>query len=1590
VAASYFKTAKAAGKDVKPPAPGPACADPGPFAYTPAAGFSGSDQFAYIATTGTAPNKKAVVSITVYSDILFTTNTTEPACHGDANGQIVILASGGHAPLTYSITGSGGTFGSSNTFSGLTGGTYNIAVKDADGYIRTNTVTLTDPATIAFSVNTVNNACNGTSLGSITVNASGGTGSISYSKDNGANFVSGNQFTSLSAGSYQVIVRDGNNCQASQAVVLTDPAAVSFTTNAVNNACNGTSLGSISVNASGGSGQLQYSKDGGANYQSSNVFSGLPAGSYSIRVKDANECGAAAQTVTLTDPSAITYTTTIVNNACNDGTLGSITFNATGGTGTLNYSINNGVAYQASNLFSNLSAGAYQLLVKDANGCLNAQNATLSDPPVISFTTVVVDNACNGTSLGSITVNASGGTGTLTYSKNNGGVYQASNLFSALAGGTYQVRVKDANNCSVVQAITLTDPAVLAYSTTNVNITCNGGSNGSITFGGSGGTAPYTYSITGVNGTYQSSTAFSSLTANTYNVAINDAHNCTAVGTVTLTQPAAVTVSGAASHALSYNSAMTASSYTQSNTLGTPVWSSTGLPAGLSLNSSSGQLSGTPLATGIFNAVITVTGSNGCTGSKSVTITVAPNLAGDTYASVVGNTQLVADGQSAPATPFTASGTNILANDQSDAAISITAVSNAATAHGTITIDANGKFTYSPAAGYTGTDSYVYTGTSSGVTATATISFTVSNMVWYVNNSYGGGGSTGTSNKPFTDVASAASASSAGQVIYVHTGSGNTGGNAVLKTGQTLRGAGTALNVGALSLAATTLPTLSGTITLAGTTTVDGFNMSTGNNTALLATGATSVAVNIQSISSSAAASTVSLATTSGNVSIAGGTITGGAGAPFNINGGSVNFTYSGSASQAIASQPLVNVSGGHTGTITFQTGTLGASAGTGLLFDNADGSYNFNGTTTLNGGSAGVNVINGSGGSFTFATGTTITSPADTAFNVLGGTAAITYNGNITQGNNFPMVSVSQGHATGTIAFQGTLSATNGSGLQFDNADGTYNFNTISGTTTLNGGDAGIDILNGSAGTFSWPSSTAITNPANEAIKVSAGTATVTYSGSFSKSNVNTTGITISSNTGGTITINGTGTKSINSGTAAAINLSSNTGATINFSGNNLVLNSTTGAGFTATAGGTISVAGTGNTITSTTGTALNVNATTISATGLTFKSIAANGAVNGIALNNTGSLGGVTVSGNAVNTVGGDNSGGVIQNTTGAGILLTNTTSPSFTNMSIQTTALAGVSGTTVTNFTFNYGKINNSGSSIGSDKSNIYFGTSTGGAPTDRNVSGVIVITGNQLTNAFEHGIDIQNYSGTISNATITSNTITSSSLSANSKGSGIRLLGFGSASGTSNITKATISSNTISNFPSGAGITAQYGNGSGTGGVWGTPGDATNVILIQSNSINGFSTALPMNTNGVLATLTGNGQAAWKIDNNTMSKIAGSQIGCSVRGVAPNATCDITNNSITGMTSLNAQAIAYAVDFLAASTDAPQLTGTISGNTITGQDGVGIQALATSNNNGVLNVTIKNNNVAAPNCGGCNRYGIRVDAGGTNPSVAGVRP
>jgi hypothetical protein len=485
--------------------------------------------------------------ITEPDPINFGTDVDNVTCNAGVDGQIeVINVTGGTAPYEYSSNG-GTSWQASPIFPNLVAGSYDMQVRDANLCVSAIQATaVTQPDVIAFGTNLTHITCNGGADGIIEIiNVTGGTPPYEYSNDKGSTWQVGNTFNGLSAGPYNLVVRDVNLCESEPVVVtLTEPDEVDFDTDMTPVSCNGLADGQIEViNVTGGTAPYEYRIDGGA-WQAGATFAGLAAGDYDIQVQDVNNCLSAVQTVTVTEPDPINFATDMTPVTCNGGADGEIeVINVTGGTAPFEYSNDGGATWQASPIFGGLVAASYNMQVRDANLCTSAIVPTdVTQPDAIAFVPVVNDNVtCNGDSDGEIEItNVTGGIAPYEYSNDNGVTFQASPIFSGLPAGDYDMVVRDANLCvTASQQVTITEPDPITYdAAVNQNVTCNGGSDGIIEITNVlGGTAPYEYSID--NGSnWQVAAIFNGLSAGNYNVIVRDVNLCLSnVTPLTITEP---------------------------------------------------------------------------------------------------------------------------------------------------------------------------------------------------------------------------------------------------------------------------------------------------------------------------------------------------------------------------------------------------------------------------------------------------------------------------------------------------------------------------------------------------------------------------------------------------------------------------------------------------------------------------------------------------------------------------------------------------------------------------------------------------------------------------------------------------------------------------------------------------------------------------------------------------------------------------------------------------------------------------------------------------------------------------------------------
>ncbi|HIO73055.1 MAG TPA: PKD domain-containing protein, partial [Flavobacteriales bacterium] len=464
------------------------------------------------------------------------TGTVDASC-GNPDGKAYVTASGGTGPYTY-VWDDPGTQTTDTAFN-LLANNYNVTVTDANGCTELGTASVSDVGAPSASISgVVHVTCNGGSDGEATVSATGGATPYTYGWSTGG---TGTTETGMSAGTHSATVTDNVGCVGSVNVTITEPPAIVIgTQNPVDITCNGLTDGSITLIASGMS-TFNYSIDSGSTYpNTTGLFTGLSAGTYVVFVQDLSGCTQIGMTLTINEPSAINITTqTATNITCTGDDDGTILIQATGGTGTLMFSIDSGATVtDTTGSFGSLTPGTYGVYVEDANGCsASGSNLVIDEPTAVSIDSETVTNiTCNGDGNGTITITASGGTGVLNYSINGGSTFSTSGTFSSQPAGTnYAVAVEDANGCSVTgSTLTITEPAVLVLNTASVDASC-GQSDGQVSVSPMGGTGAYTY-VWDDPGTSVTDTV-TGLAAATYGVTVTDANGCIATSSSTVSNP---------------------------------------------------------------------------------------------------------------------------------------------------------------------------------------------------------------------------------------------------------------------------------------------------------------------------------------------------------------------------------------------------------------------------------------------------------------------------------------------------------------------------------------------------------------------------------------------------------------------------------------------------------------------------------------------------------------------------------------------------------------------------------------------------------------------------------------------------------------------------------------------------------------------------------------------------------------------------------------------------------------------------------------------------------------------------------------------
>jgi gliding motility-associated-like protein len=473
-------------------------------------------------------------------------------CNGESTGSIEIDASGGVPPLVFNWTNSSGvTVSTDEDPTGLPAGSYSLNVGDANGCTADypNLATLTEPQILQSVLTGTDISCFGNGDGIIAVLASGGTAPYEYSiLGEGGPYQAASNFTALDPGVYTIWTRDANLCRTSASITIDEPEEIVVGPGTITGEilCKGDSSVQISIDqVTGGTQPFMYSINGGVDLYPTSVFNNLPAGTYQPAVLDASGCTAMGASIEITEPAPIgidSYDYVDISS-CYDALEGEIRIVASGGSGTITYTLDGSVS-NTTGIFLNLAGGSHLISMEDENGCfLDTSVVLLTPPPIVVADLILTDvTGCFGDASGVINVLGAGGNGAISYSL-NGGAYQSGGTFSGLTAGVYTLTLRDEGDCTLDTSFSLLEPAPISRASSQVTvITCAGANDGIIEVLGAGGTAPLNYTLT--PGAITNTTGvFSALGPGTYSVRIGDSQGCTGVDTViTLIDPPALII----------------------------------------------------------------------------------------------------------------------------------------------------------------------------------------------------------------------------------------------------------------------------------------------------------------------------------------------------------------------------------------------------------------------------------------------------------------------------------------------------------------------------------------------------------------------------------------------------------------------------------------------------------------------------------------------------------------------------------------------------------------------------------------------------------------------------------------------------------------------------------------------------------------------------------------------------------------------------------------------------------------------------------------------------------------------------------------
>ncbi len=455
-------------------------------------------------------------------------------CFGENTGSIDLSIIGGTSPYVVSWTSSQVTEDIANIFTG----TYGYTVFDAKGCTFVGSEYVSEPAQPLMVSNTITDVlCFGEANGNIDLTVTGGTIPYTYAWSNSSYLLSeiGEDINDFLADSYTFDITDDNGCKYIDTLEIMEPPVLTTNVVGVDVLCKFGNNGSVDLTVNGG--VLPYSYLWSNGLLTEDIAT-LTAGSYSVTVTDSNNCTIKDSIVLIEPMDSISYSFTVKDVTCNDGTNGEINLTIDGGTLPYSYSWSTG---DTTSYATDLTAGYFIFTVTDDHACVLSDSIFINQPAPLTLSEIITPVTCYGLSDGEINISPVGGTAPYNFTWFNS-TFALSAQTEDLIGfplDTYQLEVLDSNNCFYEIFFEIEQPDSIIIEYVFEVVSCQGGDNGGIDVTVTGGnTGPNTYEWS--NGA--STEDVFNLAAGVYEMIYTDAKGCSDSISVEVVEPDTISI----------------------------------------------------------------------------------------------------------------------------------------------------------------------------------------------------------------------------------------------------------------------------------------------------------------------------------------------------------------------------------------------------------------------------------------------------------------------------------------------------------------------------------------------------------------------------------------------------------------------------------------------------------------------------------------------------------------------------------------------------------------------------------------------------------------------------------------------------------------------------------------------------------------------------------------------------------------------------------------------------------------------------------------------------------------------------------------